>query len=167
LTFSSLVLCSGFHCHMSFSAWRFSSCAWLNDSRGLPVAVVVISAVIGVCTRKTSGSPRPRRFEPRVRVSCVALVASFPDHAEAVVGAVSWRRQIVDPLSISRLRCLSNVDRHVVDCNEPQHLVIMAALWNTEGHYVFVLWFLRSIFFFPRLVSIVAEWMSAIVPHMV
>jgi len=87
-------------------------------------------------------------------------------------------------------------------------LVVMAALWNTAGHYIFVLWFLlmaalRSrcghyifalwflssssssfygramalahilvlsycfFFFFPRLISAVADWMSAILPHMV
>ena len=49
--------------------------------------------------------------------------------------------------------------------------LVMAALWNREGHYIFDLWFLLSFFlsstFFPRLISAVAEWMSAILPHMV
>jgi len=44
----------------------------------------------------------------------------------------------------------------------------MAALWNTAGHYVFALWFLSSSFFFiPRLISAVADWMSAILLYMV
>jgi len=50
----------------------------------------------------------------------------------------------------------------------------MAALWNTAGHYIFVLWFLllSSIFyllssFFPRLFSAVADWMSTTLSHMV
>jgi len=45
-------------------------------------------------------------------------------------------------------------------------VVVMAALWNTAGHYIFMLWFLSSIFF-PRLVSAVGDWMSTILPHMV
>jgi len=41
----------------------------------------------------------------------------------------------------------------------------MVALWNRADHYIFILWFLLS--FFPRLISAVAEWMSAILAHMV
>jgi len=47
--------------------------------------------------------------------------------------------------------------------------IIMAALWNRAGHYIFILWFL-SIFhllFFPRLISVAAHWMSTIFRHMV
>ena len=48
----------------------------------------------------------------------------------------------------------------------------MAALRSRCGHYIFVLWFLLSSFFFllflfPRLISAVAEWMSTILLHMV
>jgi len=44
----------------------------------------------------------------------------------------------------------------------------MAALFNRAGQYIFALWFLlSSIFFFPRLISAVADWMPAILPHMV
>jgi len=39
----------------------------------------------------------------------------------------------------------------------------MAALWNRAGHYIFVLWFL--LLFFSRLFSAVADWMSAILLH--
>jgi len=50
--------------------------------------------------------------------------------------------------------------------------VIMAALWNRAGHYIFMLWFLSfSIFFyltfFPHLISAVGDWMSTILRHMV
>jgi len=42
---------------------------------------------------------------------------------------------------------------------------------NRADYYIFTLWFLLlSIFlsfFFPRLISAVADWMSAILPHMV
>jgi len=43
--------------------------------------------------------------------------------------------------------------------------MFMVALWNRASHYVFIRWFLLS--FFPRLISAVADWMSAILPHMV
>ena len=44
-------------------------------------------------------------------------------------------------------------------------VLIMVALWNRADHYIFILWFLLS--FFPRLISAVGDWMSAILPHMV
>jgi len=38
----------------------------------------------------------------------------------------------------------------------------MVVLWNRADHYIFALWFLPlSSFFFPRLISAVADWMSA------
>jgi len=40
--------------------------------------------------------------------------------------------------------------------------LIMAAVCNRAGHYIFALWFLLSIylsFLFPRLISAVADWM--------
>jgi len=47
-------------------------------------------------------------------------------------------------------------------------MVIMAALWNRAGHYIIVLWLLSSsFFFFPRLISAIADWMSTILLHMV
>jgi len=43
-------------------------------------------------------------------------------------------------------------------------VVIMVALWNRADHYIFMLWFLLL---FPRLISAVTDWMSAILPYMV
>jgi len=43
----------------------------------------------------------------------------------------------------------------------------MVALWNMADHYIFALWSLLSSFFFPCLISVVGDWMSAILPHMV
>jgi len=34
------------------------------------------------------------------------------------------------------------------------------------GHYIFAVWFLIFIFFFPCLISAVADWMSIILRHM-
>jgi len=48
--------------------------------------------------------------------------------------------------------------------------LVMAALWNRAGHYMFALWFLSSMFLsfsFPRQISAVADWMSTILLHMV
>jgi len=39
--------------------------------------------------------------------------------------------------------------------------IIMAALCNKAGHYIFALWFLLLSFcFFPHLISAIADWMS-------
>ena len=47
-------------------------------------------------------------------------------------------------------------------------LLVMVALWNRADHYVFMLWFVLLLSFFsPRLISAAADWMSAILPHMV
>jgi len=50
--------------------------------------------------------------------------------------------------------------------------LVMVALWNRPDHYIFMLCFhvCSSFFlllFFPRLISAAADWMSAILPHMV
>jgi len=46
--------------------------------------------------------------------------------------------------------------------------LIMVALWNRADHYIFILSFVLLISsFFPSLISAAADWMSAILPHMV
>ena len=50
--------------------------------------------------------------------------------------------------------------------------LLMVALCNRADHYIFILWFLlsfflSSFFFFPRLFSAAADWMSTILPHVV
>jgi len=47
------------------------------------------------------------------------------------------------------------------------YMLIMAALSSRCGHYIFAVWFLLLSFFFPRLISAVADWMSTILLHMV
>jgi len=47
-------------------------------------------------------------------------------------------------------------------------LLCMVALCNRADHYIFALWFLPFFFlFFPRLISAVRDWMSAILLHVV
>jgi len=48
---------------------------------------------------------------------------------------------------------------------KPKRYIIMAALWNRAGHYIFMLWFLSIYLFFPRLISAVGDWMSTILRH--
>jgi len=46
--------------------------------------------------------------------------------------------------------------------------LVMAALCNRTGRYIFARWFLSIFYlFFPRLISAVADWMSTILRHMV
>jgi len=45
--------------------------------------------------------------------------------------------------------------------------IIMAALRRICGHYIFALWLLLLLSFFPCLISAVGDWMSTILPHMV
>jgi len=46
--------------------------------------------------------------------------------------------------------------------------LIMVVLCNRADHYIFILSFALSFYlFFPRLILAVADWMSAILPHMV
>ena len=47
--------------------------------------------------------------------------------------------------------------------------IFMVALWNRADHYIFIPWFLLLLLliFFPRLISAAADWMSAILPHLV
>ena len=48
-------------------------------------------------------------------------------------------------------------------------MLVIVALWNRADHYIFILSFvLLSLYlFFPRLISAFADWMSAVLPHMV
>ena len=49
-------------------------------------------------------------------------------------------------------------------------LIFTVALYNRADHYIFMLWFVLLLLlscFFPRLISAAADWMSAILPHMV
>ena len=45
--------------------------------------------------------------------------------------------------------------------------LFMVALWNRETIYIFMLWFVLSSSFFPRLISAVGDWMFTILWHMV
>ena len=68
--------------------------------------------------------------------------------------------------TISDFRQISRYNSQTVE----DRRIVMAALWNRAGHYIFALWFLSSSsssFFFPRLMSAVGDWMSTILLHMV
>jgi len=45
--------------------------------------------------------------------------------------------------------------------------IVMVALCTRADHYIFAQWFLSFyLFFFPRLISAAADWMSTILRHM-
>jgi len=67
-----------------------------------------------------------------------------------------------------------NRGRHLYLAGRPSrwalaHILVMVAVWNRAGHYIFALWFpsfcLLS-FFFPCLISAAADWMSTILRYM-
>ena len=62
-----------------------------------------------------------------------------------------------------------SIDANSIDTAKEHYTLyvfIMVALWNRADHCIFMLWFVLSSFF-PRLISAAADWMSAILPHMV
>jgi len=75
------------------------------------------------------------------------------------------RREIAGQ-SCSHSVCNNRPHMDITAMRLKTNLVIMAALWNRAGHYIFALWFLSSSYFFPRLISAVADWMSTILLHM-
>ena len=91
------------------------------------------------------------------------------------------RQHVLDGLHIGttwqmRFNCLCNGDVAFLSnycdhlfVNESCDVLVMVALCNRADHYIFALWLLLSFFllFFRRLISAVADWMSAILPHMV
>jgi len=60
---------------------------------------------------------------------------------------------------------------YVVQTTARSKIIFMAALRSRCGHYIFALWFLSIffLFFIPRLISAVGDWMSTIglLRHMV
>jgi len=62
---------------------------------------------------------------------------------------------------------LYETSKMLIFCIVLTFALIMATLWNRAGHYIFMLWFLSSSIFFPRLISAVGDWMSTILRHMV
>jgi len=70
----------------------------------------------------------------------------------------------VDLESSSPVNVTSRRQRRKIHSNDKQFF--MVALSNRADHYIFALWFLLSIFFFPRLISAVADWMSTMLAHM-
>ena len=73
------------------------------------------------------------------------------------------RRRILDRQhQVSLLRCCTF--SAFVGLNDE---LIMVALCNRAGHYIFCPAVTSFFLFFPRLISAVADWLSAILPHMV
>jgi len=61
--------------------------------------------------------------------------------------------------------CITSGDHQI--SNLYINCLVMAALWNRAGHYIFAVVSFFFLSFFPRLISAVGDWMSTILPHMV
>jgi len=63
--------------------------------------------------------------------------------------------------------------RHLYSVGRPSRwasarVLVMVAVWNRADHHIFILSFvLSSSVFFPRLISAAADWMPAILPHII
>jgi len=62
---------------------------------------------------------------------------------------------------------MQHIFARIRDFLDTVHTIIMAALCNRADNYILMLWFVLSSSFFPRLISAAADWMSALLPHMV
>jgi len=99
-------------------------------------------------------------------------------HTTTAYTALAWRRA-VKTVNASVLATMDIEGATVWNFSDfgaaiPLWRLIMAALRSTCGHYIFVLFlsffflsFFLSFFYFPRLISAVADWMSTIILHMV
>jgi len=74
---------------------------------------------------------------------------------------------------VNRLQLSVNsrqIDVHLMVLVLHVRKLFMVTLWNRVDHYIFTLWFLLLLllsFFFPCVISTIADWISAILPHMV
>jgi len=89
------------------------------------------------------------------------------EHISTAAAAATAAVLLDKDVSIMKLFFLGRQSRTKTKADFLCESVFMTALCNRAGHYIFAMWFLLSIFFFPRLISAVADWMSVIPPHMV
>ena len=98
----------------------------------------------------------------------MSLRVDLVDEQAAEVDRAPHRAQEVARQNHDRhLRMRTGNERHVIWRHfTVSKLLLVAALCNRAGHYIFALWFLSSVFylsfFFPRLISAAAGWMSTI-----
>jgi len=95
------------------------------------------------------------------------------EHAERADERISFTRQQSE--SRRRQRTSHGTDRPRRRDHGPEQQAntdntprpfFMVALWNRAYHYILMLWFVL-LSFFLRLILAAADWMSAILPHMV
>ena len=94
-----------------------------------------------------------RTNEQHGPISCVPIELLCSNNN---INTVIYRAK---PTNRPRRRVTGNLE-------EEEEEFIMVALCNRETIYIFMLWFVLLLFF-PRLISAAADWMSAILPHMV
>jgi len=131
------------------------------------VTVQCCPRYISDIVQTTAASSRRQRLRSSTDTSSYTVPMNYTKFGQRVFSVA--RRSVWNsvPADIRHITGISIFKRHL------NTHIFMAALCNRVGHYIFILrFFLLSIclfifFYFPRLISAVADWMSAILPHMV
>jgi len=105
----------------------------------------------------------------------VCAVPVFLQHvSKNVPPSTCYNLDIRDPITIIfGTSVIEKIRNQTMLCfpTSPIYSASAPILRSRCRHYVFTLWFLLSFFLpfylFPRLITVVADWMSAILPHMV
>jgi len=123
------------------------------------LTAVMLSGNQLVCVWTVSKSSLAERFSAEFsNLNLVEVLAEFslPSSLREHLDTLSSRCQQVGFTSVRKMK-----PRLKCYC--------MVALWNRETIYIFMLWFVLVLvlLFFPRLISAAADWMSAMLPHMV
>jgi len=93
-------------------------------------------------------------------LTALACLSSTPHHEVSKTGKLKLSQYSLRQLTGSHAKLLQ---RH---SSINTSSIFMVALCNRTDHYIFALWFLLLLSFFPRLISAAADWMSTILPHM-
>jgi len=154
-------------CEPFKNGWTDQDVVWDEDLGG-PKESCILGCTFSHVKRQFWGEKGWPRICPAIDIYSKQLSRrqySSVDAYLCVPGAVHigtktwWIR--LNRLYVPAVRLMSNYFDHL----------FMVALCNRETIYIFMLWFVlpssSSFFFFPRLISAAADWMSAILPHMV
>ena len=132
---------------------------------------------------KVAGN-NPRRFHPLPKFGSIprSLAGISPRPVCRAISAILCDKNSGQQ-NRSRSECLTGIQQQFAVCcssrnswrnlarysatNILNNYIIKVALCNRADHYIFALWYVSIffIFFFRRLISVAADWMSTILPH--
>jgi len=141
-----------------------TSCRYHNVARSteLPATVTVSRLSLCQCRCPTSPASVPTSCQHLGRtrpLTDVTVAAATADTAYNLIDSCHFA-------AVLTTEAAARWHRHQRSTAEIVCRIFMVALWNRADHYIFILSFVLSSFFFPRLISAVADWVSAILPHM-